>query len=225
MERKEKLIPISDMRQIIAHRMKHSLDTNAQLSHQVYVDMTKAGELRKKWKEESVKISYNDIILAASTKALTEFPMMNSELKKDGILVKEYVNIGVAVALEEGLIVPNIKDAQLLDLQELSSAAADLSKRAREGRLQASEYKKGTFTVTNLGMMGIHSFNAIINEPEAGILAVGAIEDTPVAENGKVVVRPMMSIVLSYDHRLVDGAPAAQFITRVKELIENTDLL
>ena len=200
----KKLIPMDGMRKLIAERMKASQDQTAQTTHQVYVDMLAAGQLRQKLKEEGKKVSYNDMILAATTHALMDHPFMNCEITPDGIWVKDFVNMGIAVALEEGLIV---------------------SKRAKEGRLKASEYRKGTFTVSNLGMMGIDSFVAIINVPEAGILAVGKITDTPVAREGEICIRPMLSLTLSYDHRINDGEPAARFLVCVKNYLEAPEKL
>ena len=221
----KKLIPMDGMRKLIAERMKASQDQTAQTTHQVYVDMLAAGQLRQKLKEEGKKVSYNDMILAATTHALMDHPFMNCEITPDGIWVKDFVNMGIAVALEEGLIVPNIKNAHQMDLFGISAAAADLSKRAKEGRLKASEYRKGTFTVSNLGMMGIDSFVAIINVPEAGILAVGKITDTPVAREGEICIRPMLSLTLSYDHRINDGEPAARFLVCVKNYLEAPEKL
>lgn len=221
----KKIIPMSGMRKIIADRMKGSLDQNAQLTHQIHVDMRSAAELRKKLKAEGKKVSYNDMILAAATHALIDCPFMNCEITPDGIWVKDFVNMGIAVALEEGLIVPNIKNSHQMDLFEISVAAADLSKRAREGKLRGSEYRKGTFTVSNLGMMGIDNFVAIINAPEAGILAVGKITDTPVVRDGEICIRPMMTLTLSYDHRVTDGEPAARFLVCVKNYLEEPERL
>ena len=221
----KKIIPMEGMRKIIAERMKSSLDQNAQLTHQVQVDMLAATQLRSRLKEEGKKVSFNDIVLAAVTHALIDYPVMNSEITGEGIWIKDFVNIGIAVALPEGLIVPNIKQAQSMDLFQLSAAAADLTGRAREGKLRASEYRKGTFTVSNLGMMGIDNFVAIINAPEAGILAVGKITDTPVVRNNEICIRPMMTLTLSYDHRVMDGEPAARFLMQVKTNLEDPERL
>jgi len=224
-KRGEHLIKATGMRKAVAKNMKISQNTNAQTTHQVRVDMTNAAELRKQFKAAGKKVSYNDIVLRATARALTEFPLMNAQWTDEGILVKEYVNLGVAVALEEGLIVPNIKDADMMSLEELSAMAKELATKAKENKLTMDEYSGGTFTVSNLGMFGLDNFVAIINPPEAGILAVGKMEDTPVVRNGEIVIRPIMTLTLSYDHRVVDGAPAAQFIVRIKELMENPYLM
>jgi len=224
-KRGEHLIKATGMRKAVAKNMKISQNTNAQTTHQVHVDMSNAVQLRNQFKAAGKKVSYNDIVLRATARALTEFPMMNAQWTDEGILVKEYVNLGVAVALDEGLIVPNIKDADMMSLEELGAMSKELATKAKENKLTMDEYSGGTFTVSNLGMFGLDNFVAIINPPEAGIIAVGKMADTPVVRNGEVVVRPMMTLTLSYDHRVVDGAPAAQFIVRVKELIENPYLM
>ncbi|MBQ2753353.1 MAG: 2-oxo acid dehydrogenase subunit E2 [Firmicutes bacterium] len=224
MEQK-KIIPMDGMRKLIADRMKNSLNVNAQLTHQVVVDMKEASELRQKYKKAGKKISFNDLILAAVTKALMDYPMMNSEITSEGIWVKDFVNIGIAVALDEGLIVPNIKNAHLMGLEEISATAADLASRARTGMLKASEYRKATFTVSNLGMTGLDAFEAIINAPEAGIIAVGRAKDMAVVIDNEICIRPMMTMTLSYDHRVVDGEPAARFLVKVREYLENPETL
>lgn len=213
------------MRSVVANRMKSSLDIMAQANHQVDVDMSAAVALRNDYKAMGEKVSYNDIIMRCTVRALTEFPMMNSSMTDEGIIIKDYVNMGMAVALVEGLIVPVIKDADLLSLSELSAVATDLASRAKESRLQPYEYTGGTFTVTNLGMYDITSFTAIINPPEAGILAVGKMEKRAVVRDDEIVIRPMATLSITYDHRIVDGAPAAEFLRRVKQLVEKPHLL
>jgi pyruvate dehydrogenase E2 component (dihydrolipoamide acetyltransferase) len=151
---------------------------------------------------------------------------VNAELTAEGIWQKDFVNLGVAVAVDDGLIVPVIKNADLLGLRELSAAIKDMAEKARQGTLQPDDYSGGSFTLSNLGMFGLEEFVAIINPPEAGILAVGKIEDTPVAVTGAdgkkgVEIHPVMKLTLSYDHRIVDGAPAARFLFRIKEYLEN----
>jgi pyruvate dehydrogenase E2 component (dihydrolipoamide acetyltransferase) len=170
-------------------------------------------------------VGYNDLIALATVRALRDFPAMNAELTGEGIWQKEFVNLGVAVAIDDGLIVPVVKDADLLSLKELAAAIKCLADKARKGGLAPDDYSGGTFTLSNLGMFGLEEFVAIINPPEAGILAVGKIEDTPVAVAGpggtKIAeIRPVMKLTLSYDHRVVDGAPAAQFLARIKEYLE-----
>ena len=223
--RGERLIPLTGMRKIVAERMKASLTDMAQANHRMNVDMTEAVRIREQLKASGVKVSYNDIIIRCVAKALTEFPMMNSSMTGDGIVVKEYVNVGMAVAVENGLIVPVIKDADLMTLQEIGACSGELAAKAKENRLSPDDYTGGTFTVSNLGMFDVDSFTAVINPPEAGILAVGKIAKTPVVVNDEIVIRPIMTLSLTYDHRVVDGAPAAQFLKRIKELLQAPALL
>jgi pyruvate dehydrogenase E2 component (dihydrolipoamide acetyltransferase) len=172
------------------------------------------------------KLSYNDIVSYAVVRALKDYPIVNSELTDEGIVVKHFVNLGIAVAVENGLIVPVVRDADLMSLEELSAAAKALAEKAKNGTLGPDEYKGGTFTISNLGMFGLDSFVAIINRPESGIIAVGRIAKKPVVdENDEIVVCPMMELTLTYDHRVVDGAPAAQFLARVKTYLEQPYLL
>lgn len=223
--RGETFIPLSGMRKVVAERMKASLLEMAQANHRMSVDMTEAVRVREQLKARGVKVSYNDIIMRCTARALTEFPMMNASMAEDGIVVKHYVNMGMAVAVEGGLVVPVIRDADRKSLTEIAREAADLAARTKENRLQPDEYTGGTFTVSNLGMFGVDSFTAVINPPEAGILAVGKMAKTPVVEGDAIVIRPMLTLSLTYDHRVIDGAPAAQFLAKVKELLENPALL
>lgn len=223
--RGDTLIPLTGMRRTVASRMKESLLEMAQANHRVTVDMTEAVRLREVLKKEDVKVSYNDIVLRCVAKALTEFPIMNSSWSNVGIVQKFYVNLGMAVALEDGLIVPVIKDADLLTLSETALCSANLAAKAKENKLTPDEFSDGTFTVSNLGMFDIDGFTAIINPPEAGILAVGKLAEQPVVFEHEIVIRPMMQLCLTYDHRIVDGAPAAKFLRRIKILLENPGLL
>lgn len=222
-----KLLPMKGMRKIIAERMKQSQNENAQASHRISVRMDEAARVRIAFKKD---LSYNDIIAMAAVRALKDFPEMNAELCPEGIWRKDFVNLGVAVAVEEGLLVPVVKDADLLSLRSLAAAIKELAEKARSGELGPDEYSGGTFTLSNLGMFGLEEFTAIINPPEAGILAVGKIEDSPVAVTGSegiktVEIHPVMKLTLSYDHRIVDGAPAARFLFRIKEYLEEPCLM
>lgn len=220
-----RLIPFTGMRKVIADRMVASLKTAAQLTHQISVDMSEAARLRESLKQANKKISYNDIIGFAVCRALTQHPIMNSELTDEGILLKDYVNLGIAVALENGLIVPVIKDADIMTLEELSVMIREMVDKAKNGTLKPNDYKGGSFTISNLGMYGLDSFTAIINQPESGILAVGKIEKKPVVRDDQIVIRPMMVLTLSYDHRVADGAPSAEFLSKVKQYLEQPYLL
>ena len=224
--RGEKLVPFTGMRKVVATRMRDSLETAAQTSHKISVDMTEAANLRAAFKKQDKRVSYNDIVSLAVCRALKDYPMMNAQMTDEGILVKDYVNLGIAVAIDRGLIVPVINDADLMSVEEIGIMTRDLADKAKNGTLKPDEYKGGTFTISNLGMFGLDSFVAIINQPESGILAVGAIKKTPVVlDNDEVAVRPIMSLTLSYDHRVVDGAPAAQFLSAVKAYLEQPYLL
>lgn len=224
-DRRGTIVPFAGMRKVIANRMLHSQETAAQTSHKISVDMTQTANLRDAFKAEGVKVSYNDIVSFVVCRALIQYPMMNSELTKDGILQKDYVNLGIAVALDDGLIVPVIKNADLVGIEEIAVMTKDLAQKAKSGKLKPSDYKGGSFTISNLGMLGLDSFVAIINQPESGILAIGAIKKTPVVMDDEIVIRPMMALRLSYDHRIVDGAPAAQFLAKVKTYLEQPYLL
>lgn len=150
---------------------------------------------------------------------------MNSRLTERGIEVPNYVNLGVAIAVENGLIVPVIPHAEKRRLEEISAMVKDFAERAKTNRLQPDEYQGGTFTVSSLGMFGIETFTAILNTPESGILAVGAIEKRPVVRENSIVIRPMMNLTLTFDHRVMDGVPAAQFLGKVRTLLEDPYLL
>lgn len=218
-------IPFSGMRKIIADKMQDSLLTMAQASHRITVDMSEAIHLREQLKACDVKVSYNDIVIRCVAKALSEHPIMNSTMGDTSILLKKDINVGIAVATENGLLVPVIKHTDQKSLPEISSAGKDLAARTKSGTLLPDEMSEGTFTVTNLGMFGIESFTAIINKPEAGILAVGKMEKRPAVKDDQIVIRPLMQLSLTYDHRIVDGAPAAVFLSRIKQLLENPALL
>ena len=223
---RETIIPLKGMRKIIAERMHQSLHDLAQANHRMEVDMSQCVAMREQLKKLGVKVSYNDMVIRCVAKALTEFPMMNSSMTDTAIIQKHYVNVGMAVATDTGLLVPVIKDADKLSLTQISDASKDLGKRTKEGGLSPDELTGGTFTVTNLGMFGVDSFTAVINAPEAGILAVGQMKKRAIVlDDDSIVARPMMWLSLTYDHRIVDGAPAAQFLSRIKQLLENPALL
>ena len=221
----DRRVPFNGMRRTIANNMMGSLKSMAQLCHRLSIDMTNAHKLRDTFSEEGVKISYNDILIKAVTKALMEYPMVNASIDGDEVVLHGTINIGIAVALDEGLIVPNIKGTQNMSLSEIASCSRSCIEKAKSGTITNRDYTGGTFTISNLGMYDLEDFVAIINPPEAAILAVGKIQDRPVVENGEIVVRPMMTVCLSYDHRILDGAPAAAFLKRIKRLIEMPCLL
>ncbi len=221
----ETIVPMTGMRRAIANNMMNSLTSMAQANHRMKVDMSESVRFRAKLKAADIKVSYTDILIKAVSHALIKFPMLNSTVRGNDIVLRNYVNMGVAVAIDGGLIVPNIKDAQAKSVVEIHAQVAELAGKAKEGKLTHDEYTGGTFTITNLGMYDVDEFTAVINPPEAAILAVGKITDTPVVENGEVVVRPIMTLSLTYDHRIIDGAPAAQFLQYVKTLLQNPYLM
>ena len=197
----------------------------AQANHRMKVDMTESVRFRNKLKEADIKVSFTDILVKAVAAALIKFPNVNSTLDGQNIIMKHYVNLGIAVAIDNGLIVPNIKNAHLMSVTQIHEQVAELAAKAKDGKLTRDEYANGTFTITNLGMYDVDEFTAVINPPEAAILAVGKIADTPVAVDGKVEIRPIMTLSLTYDHRIIDGAPAAQFLQYVKKLLQNPYLM
>jgi len=213
-------IPFVGMRQMIAERMTESLRTMAQVTITTEVDATELVRLREQLKAE-FDLTYTDLVVKAAAKALREHPLLNATLVGDEIQLLEEVHIGVAVALEEGLIVPVVRDADKKTLQEIAQETRRLAEGAREGTLTVDEVTGSTFTVTNLGMYGVDTFTPIINPPEAAILGVGRIVEKPAMHEGQIVKRALMQLSLTFDHRIVDGAPAAKFLRTVKGLLES----
>ncbi len=194
----------------------------AQTHNRMRADTTEITALRVKLGEKGIKVSYNDILIRLVSRVLREFPYVNASWTDDGILIHEYVDMGIAVGLDEGLVVPVLRSADTLTLTEIAEQAGKLVQEAREGRLNPDAYSGGTFTISNLGMFDTEEFVAIVNPPQAAILAVGSITRQPVADEGdKVVLKPIITLTLSYDHRIVDGLVAAKFLQRLKMLIEN----
>lgn len=221
---------MSGMRKAISRNMLTSKSTNAQTNHRMVVDMTAAVALRRQYKALGIKISYNDIIVRACAKALQDFPIVNASVDGSDIVYHDYVNIGTAVSVPGGLIVPVIRDADIIGLTGIAAKSAELIEKAREGRLTEADYHGGTFTVSSLGMFDLDDFVAIINPPESAILAVGKIAKTPVVvtddENeDQVVIKSMCALCLSYDHRIIDGAEAAKFLQKLKSYLQNPILL
>ncbi len=219
------VIPVSGTRKVIAARMKESLNIAAQVSVATEVDMTNALVLKNIVKDKIAnkydsKISINDIIVKTVSVALKENPRINCEFTENEIIMKGLINIGVAVALDEGLIVPVIKDVDSKGLGEISKESKYLIDKARSGNLLPDEYSGGTFTVSNLGMYDITDFSSIINQPESAILSAGKIVERPVVINGDIVIRPIMKLTLTFDHRPIDGATAAIFLRDIKHLLE-----
>jgi pyruvate dehydrogenase E2 component (dihydrolipoamide acetyltransferase) len=206
-------------------------ESNGPIPHfyvEAQIDMEKALELRKDLNgalEGEAKVSVTDMIIRASALALLEHPDVHRSWVAEGLAYHPHANIGIAVALDEGLIVPVIRHADEKSLVEISKASQDLAERARTGRLLQDEIEGGTFTVSNLGMFGVTRFMAIINPPEPAILAVGATVDTPVVRDGEVVVRPIMTVTLSCDHRATSGAGGAALLQSFKKRLEQPVLL
>ena len=217
-------VPLSGMRKVIAQRMFESLQTTAQLTIDMEVRMDDAIKLRtaliEEWKNAGVRVTYTDLVVAACVKALGDHPTMNATLLDAAIQLNASINVGIAVALEEGLIVPVIQSAEKKSLQERSREAADLAERAREGNLSLDEVSNGTFTVTSLGMYGVDSFTPILNAPQTGILGVGRIYDSVQWEEERPIRTQCLRLSLTWDHRVLDGAPAAGFLQDVKQLLE-----
>ena len=217
-------IPLSQMRKTIARRLVESLGPVPHFFLRITVDMSRILEARKRvnqiLEKDGEKVSINDFFLRATAQALYRHPEVNSQWMGESVRRNYRVHLGVAVAVEDGLITPVVRDANLKGLAEISREVRELAARGREKRLQPEEYTGSTFSVSNLGMFGIHEFTGIINPPEAGILAVGGVEETPVVEEGEVVVRPIMKVTMSCDHRVIDGATGARFLQALKEMME-----
>ncbi|MDB4870168.1 MAG: 2-oxoglutarate dehydrogenase, subunit, dihydrolipoamide succinyltransferase, partial [Gemmatimonadales bacterium] len=222
-ETREKM---STRRKRIAENLLQSQHATAHLTTFNEVDMSALNALREKYKEKiekehGVKLTFMPFFVRAVVQALKQFPTINAQVDGDAIIYKHYVNMGVAVASEQGLVVPNVKDADRKSLLEVGRDIAEVAKRARDGKLTMDDLTGGTFTITNGGVFGSLVSTPIINYPQVGILGLHKTQDRPVAINGQVVIRPMMYIALSYDHRIVEGQQAVQFLVRVKELIED----
>ena len=222
---REEAVPMNGMRKAIANNMLNSHMTSPTVTFNLGIDSTELKRLREQLKSDDVKVSYTDLLVKIVAKALTEFPLLNCSVDGNKIIYKHYVNMGVAVALDNGLVVPNVRDADKKTLSEISAEVKELAAKAREGRLPMDALSGGTFTITNLGMYGIESFSPIINQPEVAILGVNTMEDKVVVVNGEICVRPIMNLSLTADHRVVDGSVAAQFLQRIKKLMENPALL
>jgi 2-oxoglutarate dehydrogenase E2 component (dihydrolipoamide succinyltransferase) len=222
-ETREKM---STRRKRIAENLLQSQHATAHLTTFNEIDMSAINALRDRYKEKvekehGVKLTFMPFFVRAACAALEQFPMVNAQIDSDSIIYKHYVNMGIAVASDQGLVVPNIKDAEQKGTIDLSREIAEVAKRARDGKLTMDDLTGGTFTITNGGVFGSLVSTPIINYPQVGILGLHKTQDRPVAINGEVRIRPMMYVALSYDHRIVDGQQAVLFLVRVKELIED----
>jgi len=219
-----KVILMSKMKKAIAERMSSSAKTAPQVTVTTEVDMSEVVRLRERLLPEletkiGVRLSYTDILVKVLAIALREHPILNSRLDGDLIRLIGEINIGVAVEVEEGLVVPVVHDADKKTLAEVAKSTKQLVDGARAGRLSSSELAGGTFTISNLGSYGVDVFTPLIKLPETAILGVGRIVEKPIASNGQVSVKPMMCLSLSFDHRVIDGALAARFLQRIREIL------
>jgi pyruvate dehydrogenase E2 component (dihydrolipoyllysine-residue acetyltransferase) len=220
-------IPLSQIRKTIAKRLVESIGPVPTFYLTAEFDASRAAEVRAQLKDlgDTYKLSFNDIVLKAVANALSDHPEVNAHWMNDHIRHFNRVHVAMAVAVEEGLITPVIFDADKKSVHDIAAEARHLAELARVRRLKPEQYTGSTFSVSNLGMFGIDQFTAIINPPEAGILAVGAVEEKPVVIDGQLVVRPRMRVTMSCDHRVIDGATGARFLQSVRRLIENPLLL
>ncbi|XSG81859.1 MAG: 2-oxoglutarate dehydrogenase complex dihydrolipoyllysine-residue succinyltransferase [Methyloligella sp. ZOD6] len=223
---REERVPMTRLRQTIAKRLKSAQETAAMLTTFNDVDMGEVMALRKEYKEPfekkyGVKLGFMGFFVKACCQALKEVPEVNAEIDGTDIVYKNYYHVGVAVGTEKGLVVPVVRDADLLSLADIEKTIGSFGKRAREGKLSMGEMQGGTFTISNGGVYGSLLSTPILNAPQSGILGMHRIEERPVVRNGEIVARPMMYLALSYDHRVVDGQGAVTFLVKVKEAIEN----
>ena len=217
---------MSTRRKRIAEHLLEAQHSTAHLTTFNEVDMTAVMRLRDRLKERiekehGVRLTFMPFFVRAACMALKSYPVVNAQIDGDSIIYKHYVHMGVAVASDQGLVVPVVKDADTKGLLQISRDIADVAKRARDGKLSMEDLTGGTFTITNGGVFGSLVSTPILNYPQSGILGLHKIQDRPIAVDGKVEIRPMMYVALSYDHRIVDGQQAVLFLVRLKELVED----
>ena len=224
--RREERIKMSRLRQTIAKRLKDSQNTAAMLTTYNEVDMTAIINLRQEYKElfekkHGVRLGFMSFFTKACCQGLKEIPEVNAEIDGDEIIYKNYVNMGIATGTPTGLVVPVIRSVDEMSFSEIEKQIAEKGLRARDGNLSMADMQDGTFTISNGGVYGSLMSSPILNPPQSGILGMHKIQDRPIAENGEIVIRPMMYLALSYDHRIVDGKGAVTFLVRVKEALED----
>ncbi|MDQ3134308.1 MAG: pyruvate dehydrogenase complex dihydrolipoamide acetyltransferase [Acidobacteriota bacterium] len=219
--------PLTTMRSTIARRLTSSIGPVPHFFLTTEIEMDRTAELRRSLNEldKETKISFNDIIVKVAAVALIQHPQVNASFQEKAVRYYERADIGVAVAIEDGLITPIIRGADQKAVGRISREVRELAERARNRKLQPNEYTGATFSISNLGMLGIDEFTAVINPPEAAILAIGAVQPKPVVREGEVMVRQMMRVTMSCDHRVIDGATGAQFLQTFKKILENPLLL
>jgi 2-oxoglutarate dehydrogenase E2 component (dihydrolipoamide succinyltransferase) len=227
---REERVPMTRLRQTIARRLKEAQNTAAMLTTFNEVDMSAVIKLRGEYRElfekkHGVKLGFMGFFVKACIQALREIPAVNAEIDGTDLVYKNYYHIGIAVGTDRGLVVPVVRDAQDKSVAEIEKTIADLGKRARDSQLQLAEMQGGTFTITNGGIYGSLMSTPILNAPQSGILGMHKIQDRPVVVAGKIEIRPMMYLALSYDHRIVDGREAVTFLVRVKESLEDPQRL
>ncbi len=228
-EVKERGIRISEeqkltgIKKLVAERMKESYADAPHIHLELTADMTEASKLREIMnRKKKVHVTYTDIMVRSAASALKKHPLLNATIKDDTVILYRDINIGIATATERGLIVPVLKNAEDLNLTDISAQCKDLLEKVRAGKLSLDDLSNGTFTITNLGMFGIESFKPILNPGQAAILAVGLIKNTPLADDsGKIKIKPVISLSLGCDHRIVDGADGAKFLNDLKRILEN----
>ncbi len=225
-DRQEEAVSMTPMRRRIAERLVEAQQTAALLTTFNEVDMTAVMALRKEYqdaftKKHGVRLGFMSFFVKASVEALKAIPQVNAEIRGDQILYKNYYDIGVAVSGEKGLAVPVIRNAERMSFAEIEKAIEDFGKRAKESKLKLEELQGGTFTISNGGIFGSLLSTPIVNPPQSGILGMHSIQERPVARDGQVVIRPMMYLALTYDHRIVDGREAVTFLKRIKDVLES----
>jgi 2-oxoglutarate dehydrogenase E2 component (dihydrolipoamide succinyltransferase) len=223
-------VKMTRLRQTIAKRLKDAQNTAAMLTTYNEVDMTAVMDLRKKYKDlfekkHGVKLGFMGFFTKAVTHALKEIPSVNAEIDGNDIVFKNFCHIGVAVGTDKGLVVPVVRDADQMSIAEIEQEIGRLGVAARDGKLGMADMQGGTFTISNGGVYGSLMSSPILNAPQSGILGMHKIQERPVAIGGQVVIRPMMYLALSYDHRIVDGKEAVTFLVRVKESLEDPERL
>ncbi|MEJ0091481.1 MAG: 2-oxoglutarate dehydrogenase complex dihydrolipoyllysine-residue succinyltransferase [Limisphaerales bacterium] len=224
--REEEIVPMTMLRRTVARHLVEAQQTMAMLTTFNEVDMSAVMALRNEHKEafekrHLVKLGFMSFFVKAVTDALKQFPQLNAEVRGTDIVYRNFFDIGVAIASDRGLVVPVIRNAERLSFAEVEKAIGDFARRAKDGKLKPDELTGGTFTITNGGSFGSLLSTPIINPPQTGILGMHSIQERPVALQGQVVIRPMMYLAVSYDHRIVDGREAVLFLRRIKEVIEN----
>jgi 2-oxoglutarate dehydrogenase E2 component (dihydrolipoamide succinyltransferase) len=223
---REERVPMSKLRKVIASRLKSAQNTAAMLTTFNEVDMSALMKLRADFKQafetaHDIRLGFMGVFVQAAIQALREFPAVNAEIDGDDIIYKNYYNIGVAVGTPQGLVVPVIKDAGAMNLAATEQAIADFGTRARDGKIAPDEMAGGTFTISNGGVYGSLMSTPILNPPQSAILGMHKIDKRPVVVDDQIVIRPMMYLALSYDHRIIDGREAVSFLKRIKDVVED----